>query len=163
MAPSQAMSELFQEITSKSKMKADKEKRAFNKKHKTINIPLHAYVMVRDEVRKSKLDPKNEGPFQIVGKSRRGSYFLRDNDGQYITRSFPPSALVPLSTNPTFPQDSYQVDKILEHEETADGMRYRVRWKNYPPENDTWEPEDNFNDQEIIHKYWDQRQEQDTR
>ncbi|PAA74812.1 hypothetical protein BOX15_Mlig014748g4 [Macrostomum lignano] len=40
--------------------------------------------------------------------------------------------------------DLYVVGKILA-EKTENGMSYfKVRWKNYPPSNDTWEPEDNL-------------------
>lgn len=153
--------QLFPEVADRNSFKADKDAKRFNKKHKMANIPIGTHVMVRDALRKAKLDPTNEGPYKVVGRTRGGSYILLDNDGQLIHRHFPPSAIISLSTNPTFAQESFEVEKILEHRETPDGMRYRVRWKNYPPEEDTWEPEENFDDQATIQKYWTHRAEQE--
>jgi hypothetical protein len=153
--------QLFPEVAGKNAFKADKDAKRFNKKHKMANIPIGTHVMVRDALRKAKLDPANEGPYKVVGKTRGGSYILMDNDGQLIHRHFPPSAIISLSTNPTFAQESFEVEKILEHRETPDGMHYKVRWKNYTPEEDTWEPEENFDDQATIHRYWKHRAEQE--
>jgi hypothetical protein len=97
--------------------------------------------------------------FQIADESRGGAYTLLDNEGKKLPHGFPPSALISLSTHPTFEQESYEIDKIIDHEETDKGMRYLVRWKNYSPEEDSWEPEDCFDDYGVIHQYWS-RQEQ---
>ena len=153
--------QLFPEVADRNTFKADKEAKRFNKKHKMANIPIGTHVMVRDALRKAKLDPTNEGPYKVVGRTRGGSYILMDHDGQLIHRHFPPSAIISLSTNPTFAQESFEVEKILEHRETLDGIHYKVRWKDYPPEEDTWEPEENFDDQATIHRYWKHRAEQE--
>ena len=46
---------------------------------------------------------------------------------------------------------------VLNHEETEDGMRYLVRWKQHSPEHDSWEPGENFDDLGAIHEYWARR------
>ena len=158
--------ELFPGVASKSQATADKAAKAFNKKHRTIDIPEGTFVMVRDRQRKSKLAPTNVGPYKVIGKTRGGSYVLRDSEGQLLPHNFPPSALIHLSTDPSFEQESYEIDAILDHHEDPEhpelGMRYLVRWKNYAPEHDTWEPESHFNDHGVIDEYWSRRGVADT-
>jgi hypothetical protein len=150
--------ELFPEVARKSKAKADKTAQAFDKKHRTVeDIPIDTFVMVRNNQRKSKLEPNNKGPYRVVRKTKGGSYILEDHEGKLLLHNFPPSALISLSTNPTFEQDSYEIDAILKHQETDDGMRYLVHWKNYSSEHDSWEPEENFDDLGAIHEYWSRR------
>jgi transposase InsO family protein len=153
---------LFPEVARRSTAKAAKEAVKFNKKHKMADIPINSYVMVRDELRKSKLDPKNEGPYQVICRTRGGSYYLKDHDGQMLPRRFPPSAIISLSTSPTFAQDSFEVEKIIDHMETGGTCYYKVRWKHYPPEEDTWEPEGHFDDHAVIDKYWKAQKEPDV-
>ena len=92
--------QLFPEVANKSQATARKTAKTFDKKHHTIDIPINSFVMVRDRQRKSKLEPTNEGPFKVIGKTRGGSYVLEDNEGQLLPHNFPPSALISLSTNP---------------------------------------------------------------
>src|SRR5262249_21768866 len=101
--------QLFPEVASKSQVTANKTAQAFNKKHRTVDIPTNTFVMVRDNLRKSKLEPANKGPFKVVSKTSGGSYVLEDNEGQLLPHNFPPSALISLSTNPTFEQESYEI------------------------------------------------------
>jgi len=150
--------QMFPEVASKSRAKADKTAKSFNKKKRTMDtIPINTFVMVRDNLRKSKLEPANKGPYKVVGMNKGGAYVLEDNEGQLFPHNFPPSALISLSTHPTFDQDSYEIEAILNHQETDDGMRYLVRWKHYSPEHDSWEPEENFDDYGVIHHYWSRR------
>ena len=48
------------------------------------------------------------------------------------------------------------VDKILCHRRRTGGLEYLVRWMNFAPEHDFWEPANNLEDaQESIDRYWD--------
>lgn len=41
--------------------------------------------------------------------------------------------------------DEYEVQRIVNHRRQPDGqLLFRIRWKNYPPDDDTWEPEANL-------------------
>lgn len=47
----------------------------------------------------------------------------------------------------------YEVEDIVDHKVEKKKKMYLVRWKNYGPESDTWEPEDSLSCPEIIEKY----------
>lgn len=47
----------------------------------------------------------------------------------------------------------YEVEDIVDHKVDKKKKVYLVRWKNYGPESDTWEPEDSLSCPEIIEKY----------
>ena len=52
------------------------------------------------------------------------------------------------------PTNSYFVDSIVEHKTNLQGATlYRVRWLGYNENDDTWEPQENFNDQIIVQNY----------
>jgi hypothetical protein len=148
---------LFPLVALQSEQQATSTKVKFDKTHPLIVLPLDTLVMVRDHHRHSKMDPANEGPFKIVGKNRGGAYVLQDLTGKLLAHNYQPSALISLSTNPQFPQDSFVVESVLDHQETATGYTYLVRWKGYKEEHDTWEPENNFDDLGAIHHYWHRR------
>ena len=44
--------------------------------------------------------------------------------------------------------DEWEVEHILKHKTVRGKLMFLTRWKGYPPEDDTWEPSDNF-----IHRY----------
>ena len=44
--------------------------------------------------------------------------------------------------------DEWVVDKIISHKVARGKYLFMTRWQGYPPEDDTWEPPDNF-----IHRY----------
>ena len=48
--------------------------------------------------------------------------------------------------------DEYVVDKIVDHRVEKEVHYWRVRWKGYGPEEDTWEPASNF--VEFIQQDW---------
>jgi hypothetical protein len=148
---------LFPTVTNTTKIKNAKIKQKFDSKHKIIDVPLNSFVMIKDNLRKSKLDPENEGPFKIINKTKNGTYILEDLEGQLLPRNYPSSFLIPLSSDPQFGQSSYEISAIIDHKKTSNGYKYLVRWKNYTKDEDTWEPEDNFDDVEIINKYWNRR------
>ncbi|XP_060626955.2 M-phase phosphoprotein 8 isoform X1 [Anolis sagrei] len=43
-------------------------------------------------------------------------------------------------------EDVYEVEKILDVKTEGSKILYKVRWKGYPPDDDTWEPEEHLED-----------------
>lgn len=50
-------------------------------------------------------------------------------------------------------ENEYEVDAILNDKKTRSGHKYLIRWKNYGPDEDTWEREDNLNCPTILAQY----------
>jgi transposase InsO family protein len=148
---------LFPLVTARSKTTANAVKDKFDKEHKLVDLPVDSFVMLRDEQRRNKSEPPNIGPFKIVNKTTGGAYVLQDLVGALLPRNYQPSALISLSTDPRFEQNSFEVESILDHQDTVAGYKYLVRWKGYSQDHDTWEPEDNFDDLSVIHAYWHRR------
>ncbi|KAI7847982.1 hypothetical protein BDC45DRAFT_326850 [Circinella umbellata] len=50
----------------------------------------------------------------------------------------------------------YTVQSIVDHKQLSPGKyEYRVRWKGYTINDDTWEPAESFNSPQPIMKYWE--------
>ena len=51
-------------------------------------------------------------------------------------------------------EKQYEVEAILDKREDEDGVvEYKIRWKGYGPDEDTWEPEDNLDCAEVLRAY----------
>jgi hypothetical protein len=94
--------------------------------------------------RSRKLDHVKVGPFLIAEQRSAVSYRLQlPKDARihpvfHISLLEPADPSTPLQTTFDFePQEEevFEVEKLLERK----GQRYLVRWKDYPPEEDTWE------------------------
>ncbi|GAA6026988.1 hypothetical protein JCM8202_000463 [Rhodotorula sphaerocarpa] len=50
----------------------------------------------------------------------------------------------------------YEVERILEHRRVnkKKGLEYHVSWKDYGPEENTWEPAENVQADALLNKYW---------
>jgi hypothetical protein len=149
---------LFPGIAELARAAQDAKKESFDKTHKLVDIPIDSYVMVRDNARRKKLDPRFEGPFKVISKSRN-KFTLQDNSGALLPHDYPPSALKLISEDPVFDSKSFQVDAILDHRvpDHGHGYEYLVHWKNYSGEHDLWLPADNFDDEATISDYWNRR------
>ncbi|KAJ3411044.1 hypothetical protein HDV05_002866 [Chytridiales sp. JEL 0842] len=52
-------------------------------------------------------------------------------------------------------EEEFEVEKIMGHDFDVDGtILFRVRWKNYGPKDDTWEPEESFTDSVMYEEYY---------
>ena len=50
----------------------------------------------------------------------------------------------------------FSVECILNSRETASGRQFLVKWRNYPSDWNTWEPEENLQDcAEVLQDYWE--------
>ena len=83
--------------------------------------------------------------------------FLRDNGRQQ--RMPPPPPLMEDAEGAV-----YEVERILDHREVRSGsrvkMEYKVRWRGYTEEHDTWEPEKNLvaGVEQMLQAYWQGRE-----
>lgn len=58
------------------------------------------------------------------------------------------------------PEKEYEVEKIISMVEQKKGRVFRIRWKGYRPQQDTWEPEDNLNCKDLIEKFLEKQEKQ---
>ena len=126
--------------------------------HKLVSIPIGEYVILRNEERKDNLDPRNQGPYKVLSCTSNGAFALEGRDGVVLPNNYPTSALQALSSYKPPDGTNFEVQAILHHRKNKKGgHEYKVRWKGYGPEDDTWEPAANFNTKEAIDVYWKRR------
>ena len=149
---------LFPAICDATEHVTNAMKERFDRQHRLIDIPVGTYVMIVDKTRASKTDPANEGPFKVIRRTIGGSYELEDLDGAILSRRYPPRDLIPISNNTLFEEESYEVEKVVNHRHTENNeLEYKVRWKGYSAAHDTWEPFANFDSVKPINDYWDRQ------
>jgi hypothetical protein len=123
------------------------------------SFPNGSIVMLVDELRKNKFEPKYVGPYTIVRRSHNGQYVLRypGANGDILDRHVPSDKLKFIS-NKARPSDLknniYYVHKIIDHRGSGDSIEYLTQWKDYLNDPPTWTPSDHFIDTACITKYW---------
>jgi IS30 family transposase len=155
---------VFPAIEEKAKATQAKMIERFNATVLHNEFPDGAKVMTLDPIRGDKLTARYEGPYTVVEKTPHGAYVLRDGTGELLHRNYAPSQLKlvldDLETN------TFEVEKIVGHKinDRAPGeYLYHVKWKGYPSEDNTWEPEDSFVERRCIRDYWQEHEEQQPR
>lgn len=133
-------------------------------------------VMAIDQTRASKWEPTYEGPFTVDHQDRTGAYILRDALGETLPAKRTASMLIPASAEvelgkskerkeldldtggeSTSENGSWEVRSVVDHRKASNGKGYDylIRWKDYGPEDDTWEPEELVTGAPAaIAKYW---------
>jgi hypothetical protein len=102
-----------------------------------------------------KFTPKHVGPFKVLGKIRNTSYKLQLPRQWRIHPVFHESRLTPFIP-PSCPQQKkappptpeliggelqYEIEAIIAHRNKGRGKQYLIKWKEFPHEKNTWEPE----------------------
>jgi hypothetical protein len=105
----------------------------------------------------NKLDAVKYGPFQIAEKLANDNYRLKLPERMQIHPIFHILLLEP-TKNPENDQDEaddgeYEVEKIIDQKTEKGQIYYLVKWKGYPPEDNTWEPVRYLNCPEKIEEY----------
>ena len=133
--------------------------KTLNKNRKTLlhnALPNGAIVMLVDQLRQNKFEPKYVGPYHIIRRARNGAYVLRDPaTGDMLDRHVPVDQLKLISKKPRvidIKNNQFEVQEILQHRGSPGKYEYYVKWKDY---NDrTWEPASSFLDDTVIKNYW---------
>ena len=119
-----------------------------------------------------KIAPKREGPFEIVKVLGPVTYQLKLPETWKIHNVFHAALLrqyketeVYGANYPRPPpelvegEEVYEVENILKHRRRGKGYQYYVKWKGYPIEEASWEPEEVFsNDGDLLSLYKDRHQ-----
>ena len=151
---------IYPAITDRTRTSKTKMIQTWNKQRRLLlnnALPNGAIVMLTDQTRQNKFEPKYVGPYHIVRRTRNhGNYVLRDpSTGEVLDRNVPPDQLKLVSKKPR-PSDlkdnQFEVSQILKHRGSPGKFEYFVKWKHY---NDrTWEPASSFLDDTVIKNYW---------
>jgi putative transposase len=144
-------------ITKRIETVRDASKNSFNKKNKIIEFGIGSLVAIAKPTMTRKLEPKYEGPFQVVEKNQGGAYKLKDiRLDELLPGTYAPHSLKSVSEDPTIQSEpSYEIDCIVDHGyDDDDKLLYKVKWKNYPGE-DSWVSIEDFDSGTTsIHDYW---------
>jgi transposase InsO family protein len=147
---------VFPAISEKSKATQQKMINRFNSSHLLTEFPIGTFVMVRDPLMVGTLDPKYEGPFQVVRRTVGGSYVLKDKTNATIPRNFAPEQLKQVTQSldgDDEEDDHYEVETILSHERIVGGeIMYKVKWKGYDEITDI--PYSAFDSKALVNKYY---------
>jgi hypothetical protein len=114
----------------------------------------------------NKLDFKKLGPFMIERKISNTNYQLSLPDTMRIHPVFHISLLEPAPANAKTQdqveaegEPEFEVEAILDSRQQNQQIKYLVKWKGYPHEENTWEPTEHLeNSQIILEKYHQGRQ-----
>lgn len=149
---------VFPAINERTRKVNNARKEKFDKSNKIVEFQPGDPVMIRihPSKKQGKLDANYEGPYIVERKTKGGSYRLKDLDDAIEKRDYTPHELklaaIPLEE---LQEKRYVVDRIIDHKtDKRHKHLYRVRWKGYPPNEDTWEPATHFDDVGTIVKYW---------
>ena len=121
--------------------------------------PKGALVMKVVDIGGSKMEPSYEGPFKVLEKTSKGTYYLLDQTDALYPRPVPPSHLKLVSVPDYCLEDDthYEVERIISHRGPTSKREYLVKWKHFPSSQNQWVAAQDFDAPQIIAHYWKQR------
>jgi hypothetical protein len=117
----------------------------------------------------TKLTDRHLGPFEILEKLSERAYQLDLPEHLKIHNVFYVRLLSKVKEDESRPilrepgplevegEEEYEVEEIVDSEHHPNGWYYRVKWKGYGPESNTWEPRANLEHAEKILKQYHQK------
>lgn len=118
-------------------------------------LDLYSKVFIKQDGLLGKLEPRFKGPYTIARCNPSGNYELLDCDNNLLPNSYPLHKLKPVQDPQDMTQESWEVDKIVEHRKVGKETEYLVKWKNCPNSENTWLKSSHFNSPLPIREYID--------
>src|SRR4051812_16753537 len=90
-------------------------------------FPTGAEVMLIDQLRQNKFEPKYVGPYVVLRRTRQGNFVLQDAAGDLLDRHAPPDQLKLVSKQARESSTitpAYEVQEVLEHRGTEGNYEY---------------------------------------
>ena len=104
----------------------------FNHSHQIHDFQPGIYVMAIEDTPGSKLEAKYHGPYKILSHSTNGSYMLLNPTAEILPRQYSPVQLKQVMQALDARNDElYEIEKILDHSISEEGVLYMVKWKGY--------------------------------
>lgn len=151
---------VFPAITQRTEKINEEYNKKFNQKNILVDIPVGTYVMVRLQNRSSKLAPIYEGPYTIVRRNTGGSYELKDEQNELLSRNYVPSELKIVTLDESsIEEEYYEVEDIRDHRGEEGHREFLTKWKGYSEKENTWQKASDFTDPTIIQRYWNKQKE----
>jgi hypothetical protein len=138
----------------------DRQVERYNRKHKPIQFKRGQLVMLstrnlRFDATKTKLAPRFIGPFRVLERVGKQAYRLAlPQQYSLLHNVFPVSLLEPWHSNkgsdplPMPPlaeeEDEWEVEAILDKATIDREAYYLVKWKDWPPEYNSYQPEEDL-------------------
>ena len=149
---------VFPAIADKTDNHVNNMKKQFEKHNTIINdFKEGSTVMVKISSMTESLNPIYEGPYTIIRKTKGGSYILRDEMGVLMSRDYTPSELKQVNNESIDELDDseevYEIEAIVDHRGNGNKREYRVRWKGYSKDDDSWLTTDKFTHPSTIQNY----------
>ena len=133
--------------------RAKQAKKADDKHRPQQQLEVGVTVMARNLTKASKHEQDWLGPYKVKEVTSTGSYILTDGINNDIRRARQDMKRLRDSKD-EHNDEVYEVETILDHRMKGIKKEYLVKWKGFSSKDNTWEPESNFRDDDIVKKYW---------
>ena len=147
---------VFPAIKDKTDKYVENMKKQFEK-HNTIvdDFKEGSHVMAKFPTMTGSLNPVYDGPYTVIRKTRGGSYVLQDEMGLLMSRDYTPSELKPIDLH-NINEDNeevYEIEGIVDHRGSGNNREFKVRWKGYSKDEDSWLTPDKITHTSTIENY----------
>ena len=153
---------VYPAIFDKASKGKDEETKRFIKNKLIVTKEFHpgAIVMIKNDLRTSKAEVRNEGPFEVVRRTGGGSYEIKGPDGSLYRRAPSQMKLVyqePVTVSKPAPDEEsiieMEINKIINHRVIDGKTSYLIHWKKLSSELDQWVSEEDINGLDAIRLY----------
>jgi hypothetical protein len=128
----------------------------FSKANKILQneFPPGSFVYRLDTNKESKSHDTYVGPYRVIQRLIDGAYLLKDGTGSFFPSAVAAKFLKLALVSDLNEEETYEVERILNHRGPVKSREYLVRWKHYDAEHDSWVSAADMNAPALIRQYW---------